>query len=62
LNREFIAASKIPDASGKLVDAAQSMSIHLSLDQVPDTQLQPLGEALYSNGELALPSLSSHHS
>lgn len=43
------------------MDAAQPMSIHLSLDQAPDTQLQPLGEVLHLNGELVLPSLSSHH-
>lgn len=55
-------ATWIPGASGKLVDVAQPMSIHLSLDQAPDTRLQLLGEVLYLNCELVLPSQSSHHS
>jgi len=43
------------------VDAAQPTSIHLSVDQAPYTQLQPLGEVLHLNGELVLSSQSSHH-
>lgn len=43
------------------MDAAQPTSIHLSVDQAPYTQLQPLGEVLHLNGELVLSSQSSHH-